>query len=118
MSKLVFSLRRKETEVEIEGVSYILRELTGLQRDTYLDEVGERINYNAEGKAQGMRHSGLQSLLISMSLYTTDGKLVEASVVKEWPASVQAGLFDEAQKLSGLVTAPKAPEKKAEVKNE
>lgn len=109
MSKeLKFSLVLKEVPVSVtdaEGVeqTYILRELMGSQRDTYLNEMGGRMKFNAEGKTEGLsNYEGLQSGLLSLSLRDENDELVKKSVLQEWPASVLSSLFDVAQELSGL----------------
>lgn len=111
MSELKFSLRLKEMSVSIDDKPHVLRELSGKQRDAYLNEIGPRMKFNVEGKTEGLtNYDGLQSGLLALCLYDEGGVLVKEKVLQEWPASVLSDLFDAAQKLSGL---DKGAEKKA-----
>ena len=106
--ELKFSLVLKEVSVcvsDAEGVeqTYTLRELTGKQRDTYLNKMGDRMKFNEAGKTEGLsNYEGLQSGLLSLSLRDGNGELVKEVVLQGWPASVLSDLFDVAQELSGL----------------
>lgn len=107
-----FSLRLKETELELEtpeGVpeKYKLRELTGAQRDQYLDGMSKRMQYNAEGKPTGLNSiASMQANLVSLSLVDSENKAIPAGIIQKWPATVLKSVFDEAQRLSGLSTTP------------
>lgn len=106
--ELKFSLVLKEVPVsvsDVEGVekNFVLRELTGKQRDTYLNEMGGRMKFNKAGKTEGLsNYEGLQSGLLSLSLHDENDELVKKNVLQAWPASVLSDLFDVAQELSGL----------------
>lgn len=103
MNPLVFTAKLKETPVEIDGASYTLKELSGAQRDAYLDTVGERMRYDEKGNPKGIKtFKGMQAELICRSLTDSNGVLVKKEVVSTWPASVQDGLFKAAQNLSEL----------------
>lgn len=103
MKELKFSLTLKEVTVSLDDESYVLRELSGKQRDMYLNEIGPRMKFNAEGKTEGLtNYEGLQSGLLALCLYDKDGELVAEKVLQGWPASVLSDLFDAAQELSGL----------------
>lgn len=101
-------LKRKEVEVEMEGVDgkpvkYILREMSGGERDAYLNSVADRMKYAADGKVAGVKNfSGIQSLLLSACLYGPDGKMVEAKDIELFPASTVGELFAMAQELNAL----------------
>ena len=102
MQVFKFELKLKELEVELSGAKYVLRELTGKQRDKYLDTVAKRVNY-VNGQQAGMTSlSGLQSCLLSMCLIDSDGNAVKEAVIADFPGSVQSKLFKMAQDLSGL----------------
>ena len=97
-----FELKLKEVEVQLDGQKYIMRELTGKQRDQYLDLIAKRVQY-VNGNQAGMKSlSGLQSSLLAMCLIDSSGNLVKESVITEYPGSVQSQLFKLAQQLSGL----------------
>ena len=108
MEKLEFSLQLKEQPVEITDAdgtvkTFILRELTGAQRDSYLNEIGGRMKFNAAGKTIGFTtYKNLQANLLCLCLLDPEGTLVKQSVIQNWPAGVVQSLFKSAQELSGL----------------
>jgi len=116
MEELKFSLKLKEIPVNITDVdgqekSYTLRELTGAQRDTFLDEMGSRLKY-AGGKIQGLtNYKGLQASLVSLCLHDDKGNSIKKEIIQSYPASVLSDLFDAAQDLSGLVVGEEELEK-------
>lgn len=108
MKELKFSLKLKEIPVQITAVdgspkSFVLRELNGRGRDEYLNEMGGRMKFNAEGKTEGLSdYRNLMSGLLSQCLYDEENKLVDEKTLQEYPASVLSDLFDAAQELSAL----------------
>jgi len=108
MNELKFSLKLKEVSVELtdsSGVAkkYILRELSGEARDTFLDNVGSRVQYDAEGKFRSLSSlKGLQSGLLTLCLFDDQKKAVEPKTLDKYPATVLAKLFEVAQTLSAL----------------
>jgi len=116
MEKLKFTLKLKEVPVDIVDIDgqekvYILQELTGAQRDIFLNEMGERLKYTG-GKAQGLtNYEGLQAGLVSLCLFDDKKEPVKKEVIQSYPASVLSSLFDAAQELSGLVVDEKELEK-------
>ena len=116
-----FSLKLKEEQVVITGVddvkrTYVLKELTGQQRDAYLNNMGGRMKFNDEGKTQGLsNYEGLQSGLLKLCVYSDDGKLVPEKELQAWPSQVLSALFEKAQEMSAL---NKGEEKKAECPND
>lgn len=124
MDELKFTLKLKEVAVQITDVqgrteSYVLRELNGRFRDEYLNEMGGRMKFNAEGKTEGLSdYSDLQSGLLSLCLYDEKGELVKKEALQDYPASVLSDLFDAAQKLNALDKGAKEKVKKdSEVKS-
>lgn len=102
-----FSLVLKSKEVELvddkgEVKVYVVRELTGAQRDKFLNIVGNKISYNAQGKAVVKDFEGFQSNLLINCLYDNNNKLVAAKEIELWPSSLVNELFKIAQNLSGL----------------
>ena len=82
---------------------YTLQELTGSERDKYLNFMKGRMKVNSDGTRGGIDDfNGLQARLLSMTLKDPEGKLVPEEVLQKWPARVQTLLFKESQKLSGL----------------
>lgn len=113
MKELNFSLERKEVPVILDGKNYKLKELTGKQRDLFLDNIGKRVNFVA-GKAAGMKnYKGLQSFLVSLCLCDENNEPVTEDTIQDYPASAQSALFKAAQELNGL-----NDEAEAEAKNE
>lgn len=106
--KLEFQLKLKEVPVDITNVegqtaTHYLRELSGAQRDAFLNEIGGRIKFNAAGKMQGLKdYTDLQTGFLALCFYDDANVIVSKEVLREYPASVLEKLFEVAQKLSGL----------------
>lgn len=102
MKEFSFELSLKEVAVKLDGADHVIRELTGKQRDRYLDTVAKRVNY-VNGQQAGMSSlSGLQSSLLALCLVDADGKNVPENIIAAYPGSVQTNLFKIAQDISGL----------------
>ena len=103
MGELKFVLTLKEESVVLDDKDYTLRELDGLQKGKYLNSMGGRLIMNEEGKVSGFKDfAGLESSLLSLCLYDSEGKTVPAAKIQSWPSSVLSKLFEAAQVLSGL----------------
>lgn len=120
--KLTFELKLKCIPVELNnsaGVpeTYTLSELTGVQRDEYLNDTASRMKFDGQGKAQGVKDfKGMQAKLVSLCLTKgSGGAPVTVETINTWPASVVSALFKEAQKLSGLEA--EVPKEEAPAKN-
>ena len=105
--KKKYSKSLQEIPIELENDNgevecYILRELTGPQREEYVDTCTKRVRRNPDGSVRGMDSKGLETLLISMSLYDSSGDNVKVEEMKNWPSSLINGLYDDAARLSGL----------------
>jgi len=114
-NKLSFSLKLKMLPAFLDDVEYTLKELTGAARDEHLDTMRERMKFNEEtGKAVGINTlKGIQTGLLSLCLYDDKDKLVEKDVIAGWPSTTVTGLYEAAQKLSGLDEDLKKREEKA-----
>jgi hypothetical protein len=103
---LKLKLERKETEVVLESESgektYTLRELSGKERNTYLNKMKNRAKVDSKGNTTITSFDGLQSDLLCLCFFNDAGELVSKEEIENLPASTQQDLFDEAQKLSGL----------------
>ena len=103
--QLTVTLKEIAIELTVEGgavKNYVLRELTGKQRDIFLDDVGGRVRFIG-GKARGLNsHKDLQANLLTMCLHNDEQKLVTIKELQEFPASTLTTLFKAAQALSGL----------------
>lgn len=116
---IVVSLVRKEVQVKVVDAAgstrdYILREMTGAQRDAWMNKTQGKMSKNAEGKSVGIRDfTGLHASLISACLYQAeDNKPVSEQVIQTFPSSVQTTLFARAQKMNGLEPDSEKKEKK------
>lgn len=103
-----FELKLREESVEIVDVKdatkiYVIRELSGAQRDAFLNDMGGRMKFTAAGKMEGLSdYTDLQTGFLALCLYDETGESVALEILREYPASVLSGLFEIAQKLSGL----------------
>ena len=108
METLQFTTVLEEQKVKLDsggGVvkEYTLKELTGPQREDFLDNLGTRLRYGDNGKPQGLKkHRGLQASLLKMCLYGDDEKLVAKDFLDTLPTRTIEGLFKAAQTISGL----------------
>ena len=105
---LSFKLELVRIPVELEVpdgpiLEAYLEELTGRQRDQYLNDLTSKIQMKG-GKMDKMKtFDGLQSFLLTLCLRKkTDDKLFTKSEIEAFPAKVQEALYDAAQELSGL----------------
>lgn len=103
MAELEFNTTLKEVPIIIDGKNYTLRELDGHQKGKYLNKMGGRIVLNDQGKIASFKDfAGLESTLLELCLYDSEGKSVPASVMESWPSTVLTKLSEAAQNLSGL----------------
>ena len=108
MEKLSFSLKLEEIPIElidVDGVKHdcVMRGLDGAGRDSYLNNMGGRMKFNAAGKTEGLSdYKNLQSGLLTLCLFDETGKNIPLATLQTYPATVLEALFEEAQKLSGL----------------
>lgn len=106
--KLSLRLKSEAIAIEVsEGIEKIftLKELTGTQRDTYLEDIRNRVTLDDAGKVKGFKSlRGMQTLLISLTLTDENRQPITAKILDEWPASVLTALFEASQALSGLET--------------
>jgi len=105
-----FTLERTEVPVTIKDpisgseTEYILREMSGAERDSYMDAQKSRLIIGSSGTVTGVRSfNGLQAMLLARCLYTaSDNKLVDSKTIQGWKSSVQNALFERANKINGL----------------
>lgn len=118
-NKLEFDLDVEELEVTLkkggQPAEYVLRSLTGKGRDAYLNLTGKRMTYDAAGKPKGIKSfEGMQAELLQFCLIEkASNKAVTVEQVQEFPASVVAALFAEAQKMNALDAEAEVDAKKA-----
>jgi len=102
MNELEFTLKLDQIPIVLDGKKYSLQELTGQQRDAYMDDMNKRMRY-VDGKAEGFtKFEGLQAGLLSKCLVDPEGKNVSESEIQAFPSHVVQALFEKAQELSAL----------------
>ena len=104
---LKLELEKKEIDVILtsDGVDkkFTLKELSGRDRNKYLNKMTNRVKIDGKGKALGIKtFDGFQSDLLQVSLFDESGEAVTVDEIEEMPSSTQLKLFEAAQKLSGL----------------
>ena len=120
MDNLEFSLKLKEQGVKITTPNgnvknYVLKELTGEQRDSFLNMMASRLVMK-DGKVQSLSSfDGLQASLVAECLYDEKGESIDKDIIQKYPAQVLASLFKAAQELSGMDISE---EEQEEVKND
>jgi hypothetical protein len=101
LAEIPVRMTRKDTN-QVETL--ILRELDGLERDKYLNNLRSRTSIKDGTRVNNF--TGLQSSLLSRCVYRTnsDGEeeLVPAKEIEGWPATTQSKLYEAAMELSGL----------------
>lgn len=133
-----FTLELKEVPVKLvdprdgEEHWYLIREMNALQRDKWFENVSGRMRMNEKGDVTGVRNfTGMQATLLTLTMLeaedegSEDEPQVTARLNKQgkpiyvtetaaqlWPASVQAQLFEIAQRISGLDDEAKERSKK------
>lgn len=115
--ELKYSLKKNDIPVVIEGEAgeqnYRLVEMTAALRDQYLDTMGARMHM-VNGMPAGIKKfDGMQADLLTRCLVKEEtGKCVTVTEVQNWPASLVAQLFEEAQKINHLNREEADKEKK------
>tara|TARA_R110000851_G_scaffold46656_6_gene113574 strand:+ start:2590 stop:2970 length:381 start_codon:yes stop_codon:yes gene_type:complete len=106
---LRFSLALAEVDVELkhpetgEVHKYILREMDGTARDTYLSFVGTRMA--ASGDSTLKNFDGIQANLLHACIFRIDGDKqirVPIGTIQKFPSKVLGALFDKAKEISGM----------------
>jgi hypothetical protein len=109
LAPMTFVLERQKVSVTLtdpatgQAADYTLEEMNGTQRDSYLNDVANRVRVGPNGKSGGVKNfTDLQAGLLARCLRKPDGTLVSVKEVQQWPSSVQSELFIRAQDLSAL----------------
>lgn len=104
--KKSFSTVLKKEAVEIDGKEYTIREIMGVQRNQYLNQVRKKVDitYGEDGKpvVNQKDFTGEGIDILSLCLYDQNGTMVLPNVIEKWPASVIQELAKIAVTLSGL----------------
>lgn len=103
---LRFSVKLKSIPVELEteeGVNnYTLWEMTGEQKDSYLDTMKDRFQVKGEEVVAIASFKGYEASLLSICLKTESGGEVSKKDIQALPATVREQLHQAAQDLNGL----------------
>ena len=103
MTPLSFELNVTTVPVTIGGEAYEIREMSGLARDKYQDDVQNRFAFDDKNvPTRIIKHEGMKARLVSLCLYKANGALVNIETIQEWPSKVVDGLFAECSKLNTL----------------
>lgn len=124
MSDIVqrISILRKSQPVDLEVeegsvVRYFVKEMSGAQRDEYLNKTAQKSRLDANGEVVGLKdYKGLYSNLLAFCLYDDGGKLVPESKIQEWPDAAQRALYEMANELNGMAK-PASPDQEGDEKN-
>lgn len=104
--KLTLKLKTIPIELEQEDglvKTFVLQELTGAERDVYVDLMVKRVKTNARGEPTGIRSAeGMQAQLLARCLRDEDGGKLEVKEIQNFPSTTLNDLFDLAQELNGL----------------
>jgi len=105
-----FSLALAEVDVELENPEtgkvdkYILREMDGTSRDTYLSFVGKRMSGDV-GSGKISNFEGIQANLLHACIFKIDGDKetrVPIGTIQKFPSRIVNALFDKAKEISGM----------------
>lgn len=104
---LRLNLVQKEIGIVLEDengdeIKYILKELTGAERNTYLNRMKNKVKIDKNGKATITSFDGMQADLLKVSLFNENGEAATVEMIESMPSSAQMKLFETAQALSGL----------------
>lgn len=110
MDTLKFELARQTIPVELidenrQSHSYELREMDGLQRDTYMNKSRTKIDLDRSSgdKAMLKTFEGLYSLLLSFTLFdVVNNRYCAEAEIQKFPTSVQEQLHKAAKSLNGF----------------
>ena len=115
--KLVLSLDRVTVDVNLvteqgEEKAWKLKELTGKERNRYLNKMTSRVRSGKDGKAISITNfEGFQADLLKICLYDENDELVTEDMIEGLPSSTQQVLFDKAKEISGLDNDEEGEEK-------
>jgi len=118
METLVITTKLKEIPVMIDGESYRIREMTGAELSNWRKMDGSSVTVDEEGRATitGLNMKDPEVELLSLCLWTEDGKRVSAQTIRMWSTTALQSLYKIAQDLNGL-TKESRKKLEAEAKN-
>jgi hypothetical protein len=94
-------LREKDSK---EPSKFILREMSGTDRDAYMNYVSSKTSVSKDGETVKVKdYGGLTAFLLNRTLFRADGITpVDVNTIQKWPSRVQSVLADKARAISGL----------------
>jgi len=100
-------LRRREQVVDLEDEQglprrYVVREMTGLERDQFVQATEARTRRDPAGKVTSRTSEGLSQLLLSLALRDETGVAVARATLDGWPTTTVEALAEVALTLSGF----------------
>ena len=109
---MTLSLERAEVDVVLKGSDneehkWLLRELSGSERNRYLNKMTGRVKVGANGATTIKSFDGFQYDLLHLCLRDEEGATIDKETIEGLPSSTQQALFLRAQKISGLDTEEK-----------
>lgn len=103
---LVRKTRKVKAVIDDDGTvrRFILKEMTGANRDRYLTQQIKKTKFSDAGKPTGLTDvDGIQAGLICKCLYNEEGTMPVPEVeIAQWPASTQDALFKACQTMNAM----------------
>lgn len=81
---------------------FVLHELSGEQRDQYLNFTGRKMKFEKGDQAGLKDFDNIASFTVSLSLRDKEGQAVPMVRINRWPARVVEGLEKIVKRISGL----------------
>lgn len=100
IEEMKFDLSFIEIPVNISGTKYILREASSDIASKYRKFIMDQKRSDGDGYKSGLADA--EPLLVSMCLFTEEGKSVPVETIKKWPERIQKQLFFKARDMSAL----------------
>lgn len=109
MLKVTAIKKQMPVEMEVEAgqsLLFSIREFTGDQRDTYFARMAEKYGTDEKGETVVKSYKGTYSLLLALTMYDANDKLVPEATIQSWPDTTQKALFEAAQEVCGMKDVP------------
>lgn len=101
--ELTFSTERFQLPVTIDDNRYTLKEATEEATRIWRNQSASQAKF-VDGKLSSVGNVGdSQSLLVSLTLYDSEGKLVPLTLVRSWPSRVVEALFEKAKEIAPTI---------------
>ncbi len=106
---LEFSLVLEEKKIRLfdenkEPQDFILRELTGKERDKWMTSMATKVSIGKESSVSNF--DGIQANLLALAMRYSggerSGEALSVTTIQSWPSKVQTELFKLCQEMSGL----------------